>query len=684
MRSHWLAQCSVGMLMCSYAILVSLRRTPEGSLPFDVTALPLARDCLLFVVTSALRAVGRRWDTKDALGKPGNCLPIALAAFIFLMASTVDLGSLLYLSPTTYQVLRHARIVLVAPLFVAHSSKPSLWGASLLFAGCSCIVLGQILDHQTGELWGTLAMVLGSVLSALAPWARHLRDARSSSPHLTVGWGRFRACPSMYAWSVALGVVARVMTNGLSGLADLAAGCNVPEIMAVCTLAMTELVLSQSSMQMERVQGLVLSSGLAMVLSLVLAGGLTLEDTTPWLFLASACTAVGIFLLLKERVDYLQGVSGPHSSSLMQNVGQNTTSELPTVAVAWSGIAFSLVGLMWIVADCFSPSAVTDFAPIVHHGLASDQQVQRCVQLKETSVMRSWAAVAHEDQDWWFNSQCEGLLQEREQRTLRRPKGGSRKPCGRKRRENNGEKQIFARELKGRYSNKTCVLVANGPSLNAMRWDWQDSFDGPIMGMNKVFLALQRYGLRLDLYAVVNELVIAQSLGQIWDLLPVSTVKWVSEKKRVNFPCHGLRERNMMYFKPLGSKESPLFSEKVAKEINTGWTVTYVSLQVLYYVGCTTVVIVGMDHHFEQTGASGESQVMHGRDPNHFDPTYFANETWQLAGLQQSEHSYRIARKVFEDSGRSIIDATVGGHCKVFEKGDYLELLYNKVGATPS
>ena len=38
------------------------------------------------------------------------------------------------------------------------------------------------------------------------------------------------------------------------------------------------------------------------------------------------------------------------------------------------------------------------------------------------------------------------------------------------------------------------MLVANGPSLNKIRWDWQDNFN-VIMGMNKIFLGLERYNI---------------------------------------------------------------------------------------------------------------------------------------------------------------------------------------------
>ena len=48
--------------------------------------------------------------------------------------------------------------------------------------------------------------------------------------------------------------------------------------------------------------------------------------------------------------------------------------------------------------------------------------------------------------------------------------------------------------LKDSHKGETCVLIANGPSLNKMRWDWQENFN-VVMGMNKIFLGLERYNI---------------------------------------------------------------------------------------------------------------------------------------------------------------------------------------------
>ena len=108
---------------------------------------------------------------------------------------------------------------------------------------------------------------------------------------------------------------------------------------------------------------------------------------------------------------------------------------------------------------------------------------------------------------------------------------------------------------------------------------------------------------------------------------------------------------------------------------------TYASLQLLYYLGCARVYLVGVDHSFQQAGAENSAQLMQGADPNHFDGSYFANQTWDLADLASSEAHYALAKRRFEDDGREIVDLTVGGKLRVFRRADYRELFKPDGGA---
>ena len=91
-------------------------------------------------------------------------------------------------------------------------------------------------------------------------------------------------------------------------------------------------------------------------------------------------------------------------------------------------------------------------------------------------------------------------------------------------------------------------------------------------------------------------------------------------------------------------------------------------LQLAFFMGFSTVVIVGMDHRYSYMGLPNEPHALQGPDPNHFDPSYFSGHTWDNPDLANSERFYAMARTAFEADNRRILDCTVGGACQVFEK----------------
>merc|ERR1740117_623716 len=184
--------------------------------------------------------------------------------------------------------------------------------------------------------------------------------------------------------------------------------------------------------------------------------------------------------------------------------------------------------------------------------------------------------------------------------------------------------------------------------------------------MNKIFLGLERYNLTgLNFYGLANPLVAEQSVHELMNQMDPKILKTVTASKAKNYPCDS-QDKNTVFF---GSEYgNPFVKDLGTLKLNEGWTVTYWSLQVLYWIGCQQVVIVGMDHSFQQSGAPGKEEIFKEPDVNHFDDSYFAGKKWHLAGLGNNENFYRIARKTFEKAGREILDATPGGKCTVFKK----------------
>lgn len=213
--------------------------------------------------------------------------------------------------------------------------------------------------------------------------------------------------------------------------------------------------------------------------------------------------------------------------------------------------------------------------------------------------------------------------------------------------------------LAGCWRGRAALIVANGPSLNRTPLD---EFIGvPSIGMNKIDLIYPRVKWRPSLVVCENNLVARQnSAGFMAHDVPV----YLSWKSRWLIP-HGLR-RNAHFFLTLSDEK---FHCDLPTGIGSASTVTFVALQFAYYLGANPVVLIGADHSFAYAGKPNEYRRMDTEDVNHFDSNYFAKGThWGIPNLKLSEEGYVKARQAFENDGRVVYDATVGGKLSVFKK----------------
>ena len=218
--------------------------------------------------------------------------------------------------------------------------------------------------------------------------------------------------------------------------------------------------------------------------------------------------------------------------------------------------------------------------------------------------------------------------------------------------------------LRNRHAGERVVLVANGPSLNSM--DLCFLARETTIGLNKIFLGFKRFRFYPNYFVAVNNKVIEQSVQQI---IALNCVKFISKRNG-----HLVPENALTYHLETGCPPAR-FSHDIEKGLHEGWTVTYVALQIAWYLGFAEVVIIGMDHRFEYTGAPNAVSRLDGPDLNHFSPDYFGGgQDWDNPDLARSELSYSRARAEYEKSNRRIIDATLDGACTVFEKADYRKL----------
>jgi hypothetical protein len=189
-------------------------------------------------------------------------------------------------------------------------------------------------------------------------------------------------------------------------------------------------------------------------------------------------------------------------------------------------------------------------------------------------------------------------------------------------------------ELHRKHKGETGLVIGNGPSLNEIPLDFLWKY--PSFGTNKIYL-LENF--TPTYYCAVNPLVIEQVANRV-----------NADDYEAMFITEAYTKHLLTNALPLYSSVIPAFSRNPAEWIYEGYTVTYVCLQLAFFMGFDTVLLVGCDHSYEFEGRPNEMKLAWGEDKNHFHPEYFSNgNKWHnpdlimSEGQKDSKPDYRIS-----------------------------------------
>jgi hypothetical protein len=224
------------------------------------------------------------------------------------------------------------------------------------------------------------------------------------------------------------------------------------------------------------------------------------------------------------------------------------------------------------------------------------------------------------------------------------------------------ESRRHMRSLQNTHSGERCFIIGNGPSLRQM--DLTKLRGEFTFGLNRIYLIFPDLGFTTSCLVSVNDLVLEQCAGEMKALDLPKYLTWRSRRWFVEDP--------QAVFIDTDFTGAENFSTDTSGRIFEGFTVTYVALQLAFHMGFSQVILIGVDHSFTTQGPANQAIISQGDDPNHFSPNYFgAGFTWQLPDLEGSERAYTLAKKAYEDAGRHVVDATIGGKLTIFPKVDY-------------
>lgn len=223
------------------------------------------------------------------------------------------------------------------------------------------------------------------------------------------------------------------------------------------------------------------------------------------------------------------------------------------------------------------------------------------------------------------------------------------------------------------YAGKRAFLIGNGPSLNKL--DLTKLKNEITIGVNSIYLNEEKMGFLPNHYVIEDRFVAEDRADQVNAMkgpqkwfgnylqycLSGDDVNWINVRMR--YDQH---------------KNFPFFSQDIARQAWTGGSVTYICMQLAYYLGVKTLYLVGFDHHYvipEDAKIDGLDITSQSDDPNHFHPDYFGKGyRWHDPMVDRMELSYKKAGLFFERDGRRIFNATAGGKLECFERVDFRNL----------
>lgn len=202
-------------------------------------------------------------------------------------------------------------------------------------------------------------------------------------------------------------------------------------------------------------------------------------------------------------------------------------------------------------------------------------------------------------------------------------------------------------DLSDKYAGQACVLVANGPSLNDVPLWFLRKF--PTIGTNNIYL---KEDFIPTFYTILgfSQLNTEEKRGYCRDIIERARYAFVNRGLYPYFDAPHVYAIHSIDLVTRGRQvPKTKFSKNPLRTLGIGVTNTYIMLQIVYWLGFTTVMCVGLDNNY---GADETKLHFYENDPR------YACEPF-MGRPQHKEGSYKmfeLANTEFIKDGRKIIN----------------------------
>ena len=238
----------------------------------------------------------------------------------------------------------------------------------------------------------------------------------------------------------------------------------------------------------------------------------------------------------------------------------------------------------------------------------------------------------------------------------------------------NRDKILAYEKFQDSHKGETCVIIGNGPSLRDV--DDEFLYKYPTFGTNLIvmrenFAPTYFTGLGVDHFDTVER------AEAVWDILDHPNLKAAFLNRMRIYLFRHPKVWSVMSGNTYGlpnwemDEDEQLkirFSANPLENLAAFATTTYAEIQIAMYMGFTTILFVGLDHHYDVDDPAGQHFYTEGTQDVYDPPDYPWNLTEEYE--VKANIAYRVASHVGEMLGVRLVNITPGSRCDIFEMGD--------------
>lgn len=232
--------------------------------------------------------------------------------------------------------------------------------------------------------------------------------------------------------------------------------------------------------------------------------------------------------------------------------------------------------------------------------------------------------------------------------------------------------------LWNKHKGKRGFVLGNGPSLANM--DLSVLKDEITIGSNGIFLKFEEMGFHTTYFTMEdiqqvedrrNQLVNVKGPTKIYGLHNAYAIKDVDEDTIfANVAVHSYPTKNRW------REFYPGFSTDFANIVYLGSTITYINLQLAFYLGLNPVYVIGCDHSYGPLAKKfppGKIRITEEvyemlKEAHFIDNYHKIGGTFGIPYVGYQEAAYQEALNSFRRSGREVFNAGVDSKLEIFPR----------------